>query len=584
MGPGGRARDTVPRYWYHNLNARKLNAAGAIEGYPLPRGEHVLAEEFRDAKVTDGFVYIAPRPLKADTALVIDIKSIADRVRLTGQAEGYAIIHGDVPADCVLKALPAGQKKISKEEILDYLSVNGVKVRERIMSSAKPDIEAVRERIRLAFREKGYDIDFDPVEDEIIYLDSENDCVRFEDLPEDLQAVVNKESAVEAILTEGSTRYAQYQLPEGADYKELLLTIPTVVDQVPDAVIEDLNRQMTESGLCPMDTEQVELLKKPSGPTFEMLDDWESRLDLNVDRARDALSGNESKAAYVSSHWDDVNVIAHARFNTRTDADGRKVLFVEEIQGDKGQRWLYLKRKVESEKASPAEKVEFEMLDQLPFNATESWVGLVLKRLIAYAAEAGMDKIACTTGEQQVARYNLRRDIRAVEYKKNMDGSYWLRANVAGHGGIVLNVAASPGELESVLGKETAARIFSREGKAIDRGETVFQIDNLDIKTGGEGMRGFYDRVLPSIMKRLIKKLGGGEVETVRFTTIESEKARQQAGRLWAMDQPGFTITSQMHARVEEGMPMFSRADSSVDQDSTEQSPDLFFRCKPRAA
>ena len=38
--------------------------------------------------------------------------------------------------------------------------------------------------------------------------------------------------------------------------------------------------------------------------------------------------------AYKSSHWDQPNILAHIRFNERTDADGKRVLFLEEIQGD----------------------------------------------------------------------------------------------------------------------------------------------------------------------------------------------------------------------------------------------------------
>jgi hypothetical protein len=47
----------------------------------------------------------------------------------------------------------------------------------------------------------------------------------------------------------------------------------------------------------------------------------------------------EAKAAksdswYRSSHYDEPNVLAHLRFNERTDADGKRVMFIEEIQSD----------------------------------------------------------------------------------------------------------------------------------------------------------------------------------------------------------------------------------------------------------
>src|SRR5690606_5896161 len=46
------------------------------------------------------------------------------------------------------------------------------------------------------------------------------------------------------------------------------------------------------------------------------------------------IRSREEKNNYKSGHWDEKNVLAHVRLNDRTDADGNKVLFVEEIQSD----------------------------------------------------------------------------------------------------------------------------------------------------------------------------------------------------------------------------------------------------------
>jgi hypothetical protein len=37
---------------------------------------------------------------------------------------------------------------------------------------------------------------------------------------------------------------------------------------------------------------------------------------------------------YKSSHFDEPNILAHIRVNDRVDADGKKMLLVEEIQSD----------------------------------------------------------------------------------------------------------------------------------------------------------------------------------------------------------------------------------------------------------
>ncbi len=50
---------------------------------------------------------------------------------------------------------------------------------------------------------------------------------------------------------------------------------------------------------------------------------------------RDKLDAiGKSEKPYYSSHWDEKNILAHIRFNERTDAGGKRVLFIEEIQSD----------------------------------------------------------------------------------------------------------------------------------------------------------------------------------------------------------------------------------------------------------
>jgi hypothetical protein len=70
------------------------------------------------------------------------------------------------------------------------------------------------------------------------------------------------------------------------------------------------------------------------------LDEWQALFK----KTKDAPEG------FKSGHWDEPNILAHIRVNDRTDADGRRVLFVEEIQSDWGQEG---KRKGFSSAANP---------------------------------------------------------------------------------------------------------------------------------------------------------------------------------------------------------------------------------------
>ena len=46
----------------------------------------------------------------------------------------------------------------------------------------------------------------------------------------------------------------------------------------------------------------------------------------------------KDEGVFKSSHFDEPNILVHLRMNTRTDAEGNKVLFLEEVQSDWGQK------------------------------------------------------------------------------------------------------------------------------------------------------------------------------------------------------------------------------------------------------
>ena len=154
--------------------------------------------------------------------------------------------------------------------------------------------------------------------------------------------------------------------------------------------------------------------------------------------------------------------------NTRTDNEGNKVLFLEEVQSDWGQKgkkegfvekvdknniqnvredenvwvvkfddgsFLDISKK-EAKNAEEAKvlalqskKERFVSLDAkiptAPFvTNTSAWTKLGLKVALKEAVAQGADKIAWTTGEQQNERYGLSKQVDAIHYVKNNDGTY----------------------------------------------------------------------------------------------------------------------------------------------------------------
>ena len=241
--------------------------------------------------------------------------------------------------------------------------------------------------------------------------------------------------------------------------------------------------------------------------------------------------------------------------NTRTDAEGKKVLFLEEVQSDWGQKgrkegfidgdvdrkkkrfgelekMVLQNGKKNLTKADFAEweklKIDPEVINrgyapipQAPFvTQTGNWVKLALKVALQEAVKQGADKIAWTTGEQQNDRYDLSKSVGGIRVIENSKGGYeiytiqigqeWKTANR-----IAQNVDAK--KLEDIVGKEIAQKAIG--------GQETFEGD--DLKVGGKGMLGFYGSptegkmgVVGEIATALF---GKGSVKTTDVITRERE-------------------------------------------------------------
>ena len=123
-------------------------------------------------------------------------------------------------------------------------------------------------------------------------------------------------------------------------------------------------------------------------------------------------------------------------------------------------------------------------------------------------------------------------------------------------------------KVEEAVGKEVAQKIAAGEGRPIT--ETSRSLSGVDLKVGGEGMKAFYDRIVPSALKDVLRKVGGGAPTTVAIgaqreisTSVDDGaggvlKRREKTGTM--LQQPGFDITPKMREAAAGGMPMFSMA------------------------
>lgn len=229
---------------------------------------------------------------------------------------------------------------------------------------------------------------------------------------------------------------------------------------------------------------------------------------------------------YKSSHWKFKNVLVHIRFDERTDTDGKKVLFINEIQSDWGQD--YRKGKTEA---------------KAPFVAdTKSWVSLALKRALRYAADEGFDRIAFATGQQNADIYDLSQRVEKIYYRKNEDGKFYIEAYIDAETQQPLGDSIHSEDLADQVGENIASKMIAGEGAQ----EGEFKaLSGEDLKVGGEGMRRFYDEIVPQTARALLKKLGGSLTKTT--LEIEGEPVEHNA----------IDVTPQLAGTVQAGLPLF---------------------------
>jgi hypothetical protein len=332
------------------------------------------------------------------------------------------------------------------------------------------------------------------------------------------------------------TRYSNYQLAGGENYRELVLTLPENMSEY-NKYVKTLRDKYGQGGF--------------------------DNLPLtDIERARlDKFYAAEELDPYKSSHFPDIaNPLAHLRVNDRIDAEGKKMLLIEEVQSDwhqagrergygpkieriveayyetkDGQRVPigYGRTKEEAEanidvgwkntvdiKYETSDRKVGEGVPDAPFKDT--WYQLALKRAIKEAVDKGYDRIGLTTGKQQAARYDLSKQVDELNYKRNDDGTYQLSAQANGRGNM-LGETVSEEKLSDYVGKEVAEKIIKNEGfdrnfggtGSVSQPKDIWKgLSGLDLKVGGEGMKKYYDEIYPNFLNKYGKKYGAQVGET----------------------------------------------------------------------
>ena len=522
-----------------------------------------------------------------------------------------------------------GNKSVTKQEIVDYLNDNQVQIEEVTLSGeGQIDENAVQfeyEKIDQNILEEG-------VED--AELQKRLDAWYSDPTKENWSSLIDRLDAYgvphgdyESLLTDGyssETKFSQYTLPGGENYREVLLILP----QYGNVKEKSLSRNEFDR----MATLGAKMRDKGNLPANEMAE-WRNLKDRdNV--YRDAVK-QADRGTYQSSHFTQENILAHVRLNDRTTADGKRVLFVEEIQSDwhqagrkKGykveksvvekkklldrsdqiddrlniirsdlwemrdlpednktkQKLILELRELQSERKQVLTRVEeiissgeagIGAVPDAPFK--KNWHEMAFRRVAQMAAQNGYDAIAWTPGEVQNERYDLSKQISRVVYNPTSRQLFAYDLNDPTNA-VIKETGVTPEKLEDYLGKDVAKRLVEDQNAQKNENGAVlkYELKGQELKIGGEGMKGFYDKILKNYATKFGKKYGSkvgvidvitykGSGENINELSELLSSSNVDGEKIDVVDTDGLNsvwtlpITDQMRVAADAGLELFSK-------------------------
>jgi len=460
---------------------------------------------------------------------------------------------------------------VTKQEVQDFLANNRVEVKE----------------VRKSDTANTYSAYGDDADGYFVY-----DPDGSREVAGPFKTMYEAEDKADRLTLGAAPKYEKYQLAGGDNYREILLTLPNqwekpkAIQTANEARIQALRQEMYGTSGTDEIRSEISRLRNENTELQKQIND---------------------APIYKSSHFDEPNILAHMRVNDRVDADGKKMLLVEEIQSDwhqagreKGyrkqsdikaleleskaiteerknlvaelsaqekqngfvslenqQRWDKFKEKEYS--FNQKNRDIYEQAPDAPFKDT--WYQLALKRLTKYAAENGYERIGLTTGKRQIERFSdsLRQNVDEIAFSSGYPSKDITTIAASQNGQMTFSGTVKDGKfidglaqgktVEEVFGKSMAKQIAEKESG-------VLKGDNLTV--GGEGMKKYYDEIYPKFLDKYGKKYGASVGETQITTDYARDASGIPAQRPSKETIRYLDITPQMKEGTSKGQPLFA--------------------------
>ena len=230
----------------------------------------------------------------------------------------------------------AGRPSVTQDELLDFVRQNRVNVEQ--VNYGGPDPEAlVRQADELMEQGQRVQASGDLDGARVIFGQHDDLMRRAEELAAGWDG---ERYGSQGLL---APKFSEHTLPGGENYREVVLTMPSrVAPEEKSLSVKELFRAPNGSvhyeWSLPDGTTGVHITPPPvewyGVPSAQAVRN-EILAKLDVDAVK--RLGQD----FTGGHFPDANALAHVRMNDRIDADGKKVLFIEEMQSD----WHHLGRR-----------------------------------------------------------------------------------------------------------------------------------------------------------------------------------------------------------------------------------------------
>ena len=625
-GEDERMGDAIKEYCKRSVEAGKMSeteAARILRKHGIIKGKK-FSERINKS---DPFVSNAARGvegIKQEKATAEQWKKMLEKAGALKKEEdkwiGLSQWLNEQQAKAVVGERP---KTISKDEIQEYIAENAVKVEDVKYSEDVPEypseveldgetLDELDSNAMESFGQQVYKLmgvedrrifdmlDMDPYDDEggieIKLRDGEFD----EDFAEYAEKILG--------IDENDTRYVDLNDPD------------EVYDHVYRALrkLEDMYSSAYNDEKYAAQEKEFMRLRDKAAPMNDTRKEYQTEgLENNKEIALTVpsiepykLDGGWDSDVHFDDEYTKGKTVAWIRFGDATDADGNKVLTIDEIQSRRHQDGRekgyggniyddavktlatafgvsedtiddnrydyanYLEARINRAKNEEyvrglinALRKGENYVPDAPFR--NNWQELAMKRMLRYAAENGYDKVAWTGGMQQARRYGLSEMVDYMEsgiagYNdngepimgitiaiKNEDSQpFYFEVNPQS-GIIEEGLSDYKGKpLSEVIGKDNAEKLLEREQRISGRG--------LDM-VGGEGMKGFYDYMLPKFMNKYGKKWGAQTHDIfLEGLSDKSSGYKESVDGKSGLTMHAVDVTPEMKNSVMQGQVMFS--------------------------